>query len=218
MENEKVQPASDRVRVRRSPKRGQYDFKTISQIIDATYICSVGIVQDGQPVVLPMVHGRINKTLYLHGATSSRLMKALTNPTCIAITQLDGLVLARSAFHHSMNYRSVVLMANGRVVDDADEKLSALKAFSDHIMPGRWSEVRGPSPKEFKATTVVAFPIEEASAKIRSGPPIDDDEDYELNTWAGVIPLELTMKKPKPDPKLKEGIELPEHIATCFKT
>jgi len=203
---------SSRTKVKRLPKRGTYDFATIARILDEGLVCHIGIVQDNQPFVLPMIYGRLNKNIYIHGSTASRLMKTLIEPTCISVTIVDGLVLARSAFHHSMNYRSVVVVGEGRKVDDASEKIAALKAISDHIMPGRYEGVRGPNKKEMRATQVIAFAIDEASAKIRSGPPVDDEEDYALGMWAGVVPLNIKSAPPEADPRLHSNIAIPEYL------
>ncbi|MCP5050363.1 MAG: pyridoxamine 5'-phosphate oxidase family protein [bacterium] len=204
-----------RTKVKRIPSRGNYDKKTIYQILDEALICHVGIVEDGQPLVIPTIHARVGDELILHGALASRLLKYISGggSVCITVTHLDGLVLARSTFHHSMNYRSVVVLGKGREVTDPEEKWNVLHALVDHIVPGRWEEARQPNEKEMKATKVVAIPIEEASAKIRKGPAGDEEEDYELPVWAGVLPLPLTPGAPEPDSRLKEGVELPDYVA-----
>ena len=181
---------TNRNRVRRVPERGQYDSATVYEIFDAALICHVGIVDAGQPVVIPMLHARDDDKLLLHGATSSRLQRALQagQPICATVTHVDGLVLARSIYHHSMNYRSAVIFGRGSLISDETEKLAALKRFSEKMMPGRWQEARLPSDNEFKATSIVSVEIESASAKIRTGSPGDDEEDYALPVWAGCGP------------------------------
>ena len=201
-------------RVRRVAQRGHYDKETIYPIIDEALICHVGIVQDGIPIVIPTIHARDGDKIILHGAKASRLLKhvAAGHSVCVTITFLDGLVLARSSFHHSMNYRSVVLFGTGRVVEDAQEKMRALEILSEHLTPGRWEDARKPNVKEMKATAVVELTIESASAKIRTGPPGDDDEDYQLPVWAGVLPMQQQILPPVADPKLNEGTMLPDYI------
>ncbi|MCB0193383.1 MAG: pyridoxamine 5'-phosphate oxidase family protein [Anaerolineae bacterium] len=200
-------------RVSRVPDRGHYDTETIYNIIDEGLICHVGLVQDDQPVVIPTIHARKGNTILLHGATKSRLMQYAQSgqKICITITLLDGLVLARSVFNHSMNYRSVVLFGRGQIVPD-EEKMECLKAFTDHLLPGRWDDARQPTATEMKATTIVAIPIELASAKVRVGPPKDEAEDYDLPIWAGVLPIKQQILPPQDDPKLAEGISTPDYI------
>lgn len=202
---------SDRTKVQRVPSRGSYDPEVINQILDAHFLCHVAFIQHDYPVVIPTLYGRKYDRLYLHGAASSRLMKTLGKGVhlSLSVTLVDGFVLARSAFHHSMNYRSVVLFGKGEPVPDKD-KYEALKIITDHIIPGRWEEIREPSKKELKATSLISIPIREASAKIRTGPPKDDEPDYELDVWAGVVPLKLTASRPVADPRLKEGMPLSE--------
>jgi hypothetical protein len=202
-----MQP-TQRSKVKRVPARGQYDKKTIYSILDDHFLCHIGFVHEDHPVVIPTLYGRLKDRLYIHGATTSRLLKSLQEgiDISLAVTHLDGLVLARSAFHHSMNYRSVVLFGIAELVTDPEEKLSGLKAVSDQIIPKRWEEVREPNPKELKATTVLSIPVNEASAKIRTGPPIDENEDYELDIWAGEVPLMLKAQQPVNDPLLKKAI------------
>ncbi|HUR85366.1 MAG TPA: pyridoxamine 5'-phosphate oxidase family protein [Solirubrobacteraceae bacterium] len=201
---------SPRVRVSRVPARAAYDRATIDAILDAGLLAHLGISVDGQPYVIPTLHARVGDVVYVHGSAASRTLRALTAgaPACLTVTLLDGLVLARSAFHHSMNYRSVVVLGDARLVTGADERLRALEAFTERLVPGRWDEVRAPNPQELKGTTVLALGLDEASAKIRTGPPVDDDEDYELPVWAGVIPLSLTAAAPVPDPRLDEDVRL----------
>ena len=205
---------SPRTRLRRNPKRAEYDRAAIHAILDASPICHLGLVDDGQPFVLPTLHARAGDELLLHGSAAGRSMRALAAgaPVCVTVTLVDGLVLARSAFHHSMNYRSAVLLGTVRLVDDPGEKSAALEAFTEKLVPGRWPHVRWPSPKELKATKVLALPIDEASAKVRTGPPVDDDEDYELDVWAGVVPLALKPGAAEADPRLREGIDAPGHV------
>ena len=187
-----------RTRVIREPHRGIYDRETVNQILDEAILCFIGFVADGQPYVIPTSFGRDGDTLYIHGSVASRMLRNLEQgfPVCITVTLLDGLVLARSVFNHSMNYRSVVILGTATLVDDPAEKLAALRAISEHIVPGRWTDARQPTEKELKVTSVLRIPIEEFSAKIRLGPPLDDEEDYPFPTWAGVIPLEMKTGAP----------------------
>ena len=210
---------TDRTKVKRLPARGAYDRETIYSILDAGFICHVGFVIEGQPYVIPTGYARIGDDLYIHGSSASRMLRSLAAgvEVCVTVTHVDGLVLARSAFHHSINYRSVVVLGRAELVTDADEKYAALEAFTEHIIPGRWPEIRWPNELEMKATSVLRLPIEEASAKIRTGDPKDDEEDYEMNVWAGVVPLETFAGEPVPDAKLAEGIELPEHLRAYKK-
>lgn len=208
--------AEETNRVRRLAKRADYDAATIYAIVDEAPICHVGLIDDnGYPVVIPTIHARVDDTLVLHGAPASRLLKyvAAGRPLCVTVTLLDGLVLARSVFHHSMNYRSAVLFGHGRLVEADDEKMAALAALTEHVMPGRWDDARLPNDKELRATTVVALPIELASAKVRSGPPVDDEEDYALPVWAGVLPLAPQAADPQADPRLPADIAPPAYIA-----
>lgn len=199
--------------VKRMPERGKYDKESIYPIIDAALICHVGFVQDGQPFVIPTIHARHGDSIYLHGAKASRMLKYIASgePVCITVTHLDGLVLARSTFHSSMNYRSAAIYGRGCLVEDEAEKLQALAAITEHLMPGRWEDTRQPTPLEMNATSVVEITIESASAKSRSGPPGDDDEDYALPIWAGVVAIEPKFRL-VPDPKLREGIAVPGYI------
>ena len=206
---------TDRTRVRRLPKRGVFDREAIYSILDEGFICHVGFDVDGKPCVLPTGYARIGDRLVIHGSSASRMMRGLSSgiDVCITVTLLDGLVLARSAFHHSMNYRSVVVFGIATQVTAEDEKMEALHALTEHIVPGRWPDVRWPNALELKATTVLTLPIEEASAKIRTGDPIDDEEDYDMDTWAGVLPLATTPGPPVDDTRLKEGIPVPDHVS-----
>jgi nitroimidazol reductase NimA-like FMN-containing flavoprotein (pyridoxamine 5'-phosphate oxidase superfamily) len=203
-----------RTELRRIPDRGSHDWKPINQILDAGFLASVGFCVDGQPFVIPTLYGRDGERLYLHGSAVSRMLRALETgiPACVTVTLVDGLVLSRSAFDHSMNYRSVVAFGTARKVLDPDQKIKALRIISEHLIAGRWAEVRGPNDRELKATTVLEFSIEEASSKVRSGPPLDDESDYGLAVWAGILPLETRSRPPIPDGKLVEGVTLPEYI------
>ncbi len=205
---------TERTQVKRVPKRGHYDLETVYSILDKGLICHVGFAMDGQPFVIPTAYGRLDNQLFIHGSPASRMLKSLQQgiEVCVTVTLLDGLVLARSAMHHSMNYRSVVLFGTAALVSEREEKMRALYAFTEHVMPGRWTETREPNEQELTATTVLTLPIDEASAKIRTGPPVDDTADYGLPYWAGVIPLGLQAGKPIVDPKLTAGIAVPEHV------
>ena len=200
--------------VRRHPDRARYDRETIDAILDEALICHLGFIAEGHPVVIPTIHVRVGNDLVLHGSPASRMMRALKAGTevSIAATLLDGLVLARSVFHHSMNFRSVVLFGSGRVIDDPEEKLEAMRVFTEKILPGRWDDARRPTEKEFKGTLMVAVPIDAASAKVRSGPPADADEDIGLPIWAGVIPYALRPAGPIPAPDLPGGVEFPDYL------
>jgi nitroimidazol reductase NimA-like FMN-containing flavoprotein (pyridoxamine 5'-phosphate oxidase superfamily) len=206
---------SERVRVRRLAKRGVYDRAVIDQILDEGVVCHVGIVEDGQPFVIPMAYSRLGDRIYLHGSRASRLLKALAagTPACITVTLLDGLVLARSAFHHSMNYRSAVVLGAGVAVEEPAEKVEALRMLLERLVPGRWDEIRAPSKTELQQTLVVAVPIEEASAKVRTGPPLDEEEDLALAVWAGVLPLQLGALAPVADPQLPASIAAPNYLS-----
>jgi nitroimidazol reductase NimA-like FMN-containing flavoprotein (pyridoxamine 5'-phosphate oxidase superfamily) len=207
-------PASDRVRLRRKRERGNYERSTIDAILDEGLLAHLGIVEeDGQPVVIPTLHARCGDVVYCHGSVASRTLRALKGgaPACLTVTLVDGLVLARAAMHHSANYRSVVLMGRATSIEDPQEKLSALRATVEHIIPGRWEDVRAPNEKELQATAVLAIPISEASAKVRTGPPLDEEEDYALEAWAGVIPLQFKAGPPLADPRLSADIELPPY-------
>jgi len=205
---------SHRTRVKRLPKRARYDAETIHRILDEGLVCHVGFVADGQPVVMPTAYARDGERLLLHGSSASRLLRAIAGGVeiCVTVTQVDGLVLARSAFHHSMNYRSVVIFGRGRAIEDPAEKMDAVRRFIEHLIPGRWKDAREPDAAEMKATLVVEIPIAESSAKMRSGPPVDDDADYALRHWAGVLPFSLVPGEPVPDERLPEGIDLPDYL------
>jgi nitroimidazol reductase NimA-like FMN-containing flavoprotein (pyridoxamine 5'-phosphate oxidase superfamily) len=203
-----------RTTLRRLPKRGSFEREAVYRILDEGFVCHVGFVAGGQPFVIPTAYGRKGDVLYIHGARASRMQKALAAgaDACVTVTLVDGLVLARSAFHHSINYRSVVVFGRARVVESEEEKSAALEAFTEHIMPGRWADVRWPTAQELAATTVLAIPLSEASAKVRTGPPVDDEEDYALPVWAGVLPLGVERGAPEPDPRLPPETPLPAYI------
>jgi uncharacterized protein len=202
-----------RTRVVREAERGVYDRETAYSILDEGFLCHVGFVVEGQPFVIPTSYGRKDDALYIHGSAASRMLRNLKEspPVCITVTLLDGLVLARSIFNHSMNYRSVVILGKATLVDQPQEKLEALHLLSEHIVPGRWSDVRQPNEKELKATSVLRVPIDEFSAKVRSGPPIDDEEDYSFPTWAGVVPLQIKAGEPIADARLDFRLEMPDY-------
>ncbi len=212
-------PQTERTTLKRLPKRGVYDRDIVYGILDKGIICHVGFTVDGRPFVIPTGYARVDDQLYIHGSQVSRMLRTLAEGVdlCVTVTLVDGLVLARSAFHHSMNYRSVVIFGRAAIVEQREAKLAALFAFSEHVIPGRWKEVRVPSEQELKATTVLSIPLIEVSAKVRSGPPLDDDEDYALNVWAGVIPLKVVPGEPISDPRLPKGIEPPPYVLNCTR-
>jgi nitroimidazol reductase NimA-like FMN-containing flavoprotein (pyridoxamine 5'-phosphate oxidase superfamily) len=203
-----------RTTVRRLPKRGHYDRETIAAILDEGLLCHVGFALEGQPFVIPTLYGRRGGRLYLHGSAVSRMLRTLAGgvPVCVTVTLADGLVLARSAFNHSMNYRSVVVLGTATGVE-GEEKRAALEAIAEHVVPGRWNETREPNANELKATLVLSIPLDEASAKVRTGPPVDEDEDYALPHWAGVLPLALAAGSPLPDPRLPAGTPVPPSVS-----
>ncbi len=205
---ENFNPTS-RTTLKRLPQRGSYERDVVYSILDEGLVCHVGFVQDGHAVVIPTAYGRAGDKLYIHGSKASRMMNMLSDgaEVCVTVTLIDGLVLARSAFHHSMNYRSVVIFGKATPVEDPAEKTEALNAFTEHIMRGRWGEVREPTKSELNRTTVLSLPLEEASAKVRTGPPVDDEEDYGLQVWAGVLPLKTIAGELVRDPRLQDGIE-----------
>jgi len=211
---------TDRSRVKRIPERGHYDRETIYHILDEALICHVGFVVKGHPFVIPVNFARVDDTIILHGAKASRLLKHIEAgyPVCVETTIIDGLVLARSVFHHSINYRSVVLFGRGRLIQDEQEKLAALKAVTEHLIPGRWQEARLPNRKELNATSVVSIEISEASAKVRVGPPVDEQEDYALPVWAGILPLQEMPLHPTRDELQSEEIPVPAYIAGYSRT
>jgi uncharacterized protein len=203
---------SPRTRVRRLPERGRYDREAIDSVLDAALVAHLGFVSEGQPLVIPTLHARLGDAVYVHGSAASRTLRTLTEglPACLTVTLLDGIVFARSVFEHSMNYRSVVVLGTAARVDDPAEKLGALEAFTEKLLPGRWSEARPPTTKELKATAILRLPLDEASAKIRDGGPEDGDTpDAALDVWAGHVPLVVTALAPVPDPVLRPGIPLP---------
>jgi nitroimidazol reductase NimA-like FMN-containing flavoprotein (pyridoxamine 5'-phosphate oxidase superfamily) len=209
-----TQMPSARTRVVREPHRGVYDRESVYQILDEGFLCHVGFAVDGQPFVIPTSYGRRDASLYIHGSAASRMLRQMKGgiSVCITVTLLDGLVLARSIFNHSMNYRSAVILGKATLVDDPQEKLEALRLLSEHILPGRWDDSRQPNQSELKQTSVLRVPIEEFSAKVRTGPPVDDEEDYAFPTWAGVVPLEMKAGTPINDPKLDPVRGVPQYV------
>lgn len=207
-------PITDENRVRRLPKRGAYDKETVYAIVDDALICHVGMIENDRPVVIPTIHARDGDNILLHGASTSRMLNHVGagHDICITVTHLDGLVLARSVFHHSMNYRSAVLFGKGSLIEDPDEKMKALEIFTEKLIPGRWDDARQPTANESKATHIVSVEIDMASAKVRVGPPGDDDEDYALDVWAGVLPMRTVFGALDVDPLLKEDIGVPEYL------
>ncbi len=205
-----------RTKLRRVPSRGAHDRETIDAILDEALICNLGLVHDGRPVVVPTLHARIGDEVFIHGSSASRMIRALQAgvEACLTVTLVDGLVLARSAFHHSINYRSVVLYGTATAVTDTEEKERALEAFTEKLVPGRWADVRWPTVKELKGTAALSLPITEGSAKVRTGPPVDDDEDYALETWAGVVPMRTQTLAPEADPRLPDGIATPRYVSS----
>jgi nitroimidazol reductase NimA-like FMN-containing flavoprotein (pyridoxamine 5'-phosphate oxidase superfamily) len=205
---------TDRSTLRRLPTRGSNEIEAVRAILDAAFLAHVGFVVDGQPFVIPTLFGRLGDKLYLHGSAASRMMRTLEEgvPVCVTVSLVDGLVLARSAFHHSINYRSVVVFGTARKIDDPAQKSEALRVISEHLIAGRWDEVRPPASQELKATTVLELTIEEASAKLRTGPPLDDEADYALPVWAGVLPLALKAGEPVADARLQDGLKPSEFI------
>jgi nitroimidazol reductase NimA-like FMN-containing flavoprotein (pyridoxamine 5'-phosphate oxidase superfamily) len=202
-----------RTRLVREADRAIYDREAAFRILDEGFLCHVGFVIDGQPFVIPTSYGRKDDSLYIHGSAASRMLRQMKEsvPVCVTVTLLDGLVLARSIFNHSMNYRSVVVLGKATLVDDPDEKIEALRLFSEHIIPGRWADARQPNERELRATSVLRVPIEEFSAKVRQGPVVDDEEDYSFPTWAGVVPLEMVAGAPIDDARLPSGREVPAY-------
>ncbi len=211
---------SERTRLHRASSRSVYDRKVIYEILDEALLCHVGIQDQGQPFVLPMLHFRLGDRLCVHGSTGSRLMQNLGagTPACLTVTLLDGLVLARSLFHHAANYRSVVVLGKGTAISEPSEKMQALKRLTDHVVPGRWEDARQPSEAELAATLIVGFPLDECSAKVRGGPPQDAEADYELPFWAGVVPLPVTPSEPIADPRGGNGIPVPPYLTHYART
>ncbi len=208
-------PQSARTRVTREPQRGVYDRETIYKILDEGLVCHVGFTADDQTFVIPTMYARVGDAIYFHGSAASRMLRRVGEGVnvCVTVTLLDGLVLARSVFNHSMNYRSVVALGAATLVDSPTEKLEALRAFTEKILPGRWNDARQPNEQELKSTSILRLPLTEASAKVRVGPPLDDDADYSLRVWAGVVPLRLVAEAPIPDEKCDPSIPVPAYAA-----
>ncbi|HEV8589145.1 MAG TPA: pyridoxamine 5'-phosphate oxidase family protein [Pyrinomonadaceae bacterium] len=209
-----------RTTLKRLPKRGSFDRGVINAILDEGFVCHVGFVMDGKPFVIPTGYARVDDRLIIHGSQASRMLRSLGQgiDVCVTVTLIDGLVLARSAFHHSMNYRSAVIFGRAGVIEDPEEKITALRALSEHMIRGRWADVREPNEQELQLTTVLSLPIDEASAKIRTGPPLDDEEDYDLPIWAGVIPLQLVADDPISDSRLATDISTPNYVTAYGRT
>ncbi len=206
---------TERTAITRLPKRGVYEKEMVYAILDEALVCTVAFVLNGQPFQIPTGYCRKDDSLYIHGSVGSFYMRELAAnklPVCVSITLIDGLVLARSAFHHSVNYRSVVMFSHAEKVEDKDELYEVLELFTNKMQPGRWNDIRKPNDGEWKATLVLKFKIEEASAKVRTGSPKDDEEDYDLNIWAGVVPLKLERQPIIADPVLKTGVALPDYL------
>jgi len=211
-------PQTPRTTLKRLPQRGSYDRELINRILDEGFICHVGFMVDGQPMVIPTGYARAGDHLLIHGSQASRMLRHLSQgiDVCVTVTLIDGLVLARSAFHHSMNYRSVVVFGRAAMIEDPTEKAAALFALSEHMIPGRWADARQPNERELQQTTVLSLPITEASAKVRTGPPLDDEEDYALDVWAGVIPLRITADAPVADVRLTANSLIPKYALEYF--
>ena len=205
---------TERTALKRLPERASYDREVVYKILDEGFVCHVGLVIDGQPFVIPTAYGRVGDNLYIHGSAASRTLRATGGgiPVCVTVTLVDGLVLARSAFHHSINYRSVVILGAATMVEAAEEKMTALRAFTEHVIPGRWDDVREPSELELKGTSVLALPLVEVSAKVRTGPPKDDEEDMAIPVWAGELPLRIMAGSPVDDPQLSAGFSPPVYV------
>jgi hypothetical protein len=208
-------PPSERTEVRRIAERGVYDHESIAAILDEALICHVGLVHDGHPVVIPTIHARAGSTLYIHGSPASRVLRAMKKgaEVCVTASIIDGLVLARSVFHHSMNYRSVVVYGAPRLVTDPEEKMLAFEAVTEHVAKGRWADARCPNDREIKATLILALPLDEASAKVRTGGPVDDDEDYDLPIWAGVVPVSAAYGRPIEDELMRVEADVPVYVS-----
>jgi len=209
-----VPAPSERTTVKRRRERGVYEREVVHAVLDEALVCHLGVIADGNPVVLPTIHARVGDVLYVHGAPASRMLRLGRDgdEICVTVTLIDGLVVARSAFHHSMNYRSVVVLGRPREVT-GDEKVAALDAIVEHVIPGRSAHTRAPDPGEVTGTLVLALPLDEASAKVRTGPPVDDEADHDLDHWAGVLPLRVVAGDPEPDPRLRPGIAVPAHVS-----
>lgn len=213
-------PRTQRTTLKRLPQRGSFDRQQINEILDEGLVCHVGFIVDGRPFVIPTGYARSADILIIHGSQASRMLRKLGEgiDVCVTVTLIDGLVLARSAFHHSMNYRSVVIFGRATVIENGQQKVDALRALSEHMVPGRWDDVRKPNDRELQLTTVLSIPLTEASAKIRTGPPVDDDEDYDLPVWAGVIPLQMIARKPVVDAALAANISTPSYAIDYERT
>lgn len=211
-------PKTDRNTVRRRAERGRYDRESVHSILDEGFLCHLGFVSAGQPYVIPTLYGRKGDTIFVHGSSVSRMLQNLSGgvKACVTVTLIDGIVLARSAFHHSMNYRSVTAFGTGSPINDDEAKIDALRIISENVLPGRWDDAREPTKKELDVTTVIAIPIEEAAAKIREGDPKDDEKDYGLDIWAGVVPLLTTVGQPLADSRLEDRIEIPDYIRRLY--
>lgn len=211
--------ATNKTKIKRAPKRGVYDIETVYKILDANFICQIAFIYGGYPVIIPTIYGRNGNNIFVHGANVSRMLLELEKglPISVNVTQTDGIVLARSAFHHSLNYQSVILFGEAILVIDDRERLEALEIISNQIIPNRWEEARLPNEKELKATKIFKIPVSEASAKIRTGPPIDEKSDYDLPIWAGIIPMKTIFEKPIADPLLKEEIPIPKSVLDLIK-
>lgn len=209
-----------RTTLKRLPQRGSFDREEINAILDEGFICHVGFAVENQPFVIPTGYARVEDRLVIHGSQASPMLRTLAEgiEVCITVTLVDGLVLARSAFHHSMNYRSVLILGKATRIEHSEEKIAALRALSEHMIPGRWHEVREPNERELQLTTVLSLPLAEASAKVRTGPPLDDEEDYGLQVWAGVIPLRLNVGQPIADPRLPMDISPPHYVTDYDRT
>jgi nitroimidazol reductase NimA-like FMN-containing flavoprotein (pyridoxamine 5'-phosphate oxidase superfamily) len=206
--------ATQRTQVKRMPERSNYERQVVYDILDEALVCHIGFVVDNQPFVIPTTYGRIEDRLYIHGSPASRMLRSLLTgiEVCVTVTLLDGLVLARSALHHSMNYRSVVIFGTANLVQDPAQKLQALQGFTEHIVPGRWAEVRQPNTREIQGTLILSVPLTEASVKIRTGLPLDDELDYGLPVWAGILPLQLTPKEAVTDSRVQPGLTVPDYV------
>ena len=217
--NDQIKP-TERTQLRRLPKRGVFDRETIYKILDEGFVCHIGFTIDGKTFVIPTGYARVGDRLLIHGSSGSRMLRAMSDgiEVCATVTLIDGLVLARSAFHHSVNYRSVVAFGTASLVSGEEKKIEALRAFTEHVVPGRWQEVRPPNKSELAATAVLSLPIREASAKARTGDPVDEEEDYALDVWAGVIPLKLRADVPKNDARLNNAITPPAYVLNETKS
>jgi uncharacterized protein len=210
-----------RTRVTRLPKRGFYDRETIDAILDEALVGHLAFTaEDGQPYAIPTLEARVGDEVWVHGSAASRTLRTVASgiPACLTVTLIDGLVLARSIFNHSVNYRSVIVLGEARAVTDPDEKLAALEAFAERIAPGRWADARPPTRQELKATSILSLPLDEASAKIRTGPPADEEDDLQLDAWAGIVPIATVRRDPVPAPDLREGIEVPGYLRDGAKS